>query len=90
MRKAATKRATEKRKLKRRMARFAAIPYSELYPFAQGYYDISRSPRVMTKDGRPIKRGEQVKKRTKQTFLRLLKIDPEFAAAFLSGMYSFR
>lgn len=85
---AAAKKAVQKRKLKRRMTRFTTRPSAELYPIARGYYGISRSPRVVTHAGRPIKKGELAKKRTTEAFIRALKKDPSMAATFFSGMYS--
>lgn len=87
---AATKRAAAKRTLKRRMQRLQALPPSTLYPIARGHYGISRSPRVATRAGRPIKAGITARQRTQTRFIRELKKDPTAAAAFLSGMFGKR
>ena len=70
---------------RKRVKRFIDEPPSKIYPLARGYYGVSRSPRVATAAGRPIKKGLTEKERLLRRFLREIKKAPP--SPFLAGFY---
>tara|TARA_Y100001936_G_C15856459_1_gene550087 strand:+ start:64 stop:381 length:318 start_codon:yes stop_codon:yes gene_type:complete len=70
---------------RKRVKRLKAEPPNKIYPLARGYYGVSRSPRVATAGGRPIKKGLAERKRLLERFLRQMERSPP--APFLAGLY---
>ena len=84
--KAAAKKAGQKRTLKRRQARFALMPSIELFPLAKMHYGLP-SPKMMFQTGKPIKKGEVAKAKAVKKLRHNVAKKPAMAMPFLEGLF---